>query len=159
MLVPGASTYELVGERDAHPLEIAAVSGRSRAADQISPIRERIDLAEQVAQDATSEREFRVLHDPGSGCSGVTQFIGYIPQLRTPPHYHPYSEMLCVVSGRGVVEIDGHEQRVAPGWCFYLPRGTPHLVENISSDYLRLLGVFTPPGSPAQSIPLTVGTQ
>jgi mannose-6-phosphate isomerase-like protein (cupin superfamily) len=154
VLMGGSQCYELEAASTGAPLEVVAVSGRSLSKTTVDPSRARIDLAQQIAEDATSNREFRVLHDPRSGCSGITQFIGYIPQVRTDRHYHPYSEMLCVVSGHGLVQIEGRQQRVSPGWCFYLPEGTPHLVENTSTEYLRLLGVFTPPGSPAQAIPL-----
>lgn len=155
VLMRGMRTYELSAAPGDRPLELVAVSARARSTAAVDRSGARIDLAQQVAEDATSNREFRVLHDPQTGCTGVTQFIGYIPQVRTPRHYHPYSEMLCVVAGHGLVEIEGHPERVGPGWCFYLPEGTPHLVENTSTDYLRLLGVFTPPGSPAQAIPLS----
>lgn len=113
-----------------------------------------LDLADQATQDAVSQREYQVLFDPTNGCSGVTQFLGYIPTIRTPMHYHPYSEMAFVVGGSGQVEIAGEMATLTPGCCFYLPAGIHHRVENLESGFLRLLGVFTPAGSPAQNIPV-----
>lgn len=105
-------------------------------------------------EDAVSNREFTVMFDHASGCSGMTQFLGYVPQVRTPRHIHPYSEMICVVAGSGTVEIAGRSTRVGPGSCYYLPKGVPHLVENTGEEFLVELGVFTPSLSPAQNTPV-----
>lgn len=113
-----------------------------------------IDLAAQVARDAVSEREYRVLFEPDSGCAPITQFVGYIPKIRTPLHYHAYSEMLYVLSGRGQVEIEKTVYQVSAGSAFYLPSGCHHLVENLGDEHLLLLGVFRPAGSPDVSFPV-----
>lgn len=101
-----------------------------------------------------SSREYQVLFEPTCGCSGMTQFVGCVPAVRTPRHIHPSSEMLCIVRGGGIVEIDGQESKVSRGRCYYLPVGTPHLVQNRHDDFLVELGVFTPAGSPAQNTPV-----
>lgn len=101
-----------------------------------------------------SDREFQVLFDHTSGCTGMTQFLGYVPPVRTPHHVHPYSEMICVVSGRGTVEIAGQSTSVRAGSCYYLPMGVPHLVENTGDEFLVELGVFTPSLPPAQNTPV-----
>ncbi len=58
------------------------------------------------------------------------------------------------VRGGGIVEIDGQESKVSAGWCYYLPEGTPHLVQNRHDDFLVELGVFMPAGSPTQNTPV-----
>jgi mannose-6-phosphate isomerase-like protein (cupin superfamily) len=62
--------------------------------------------------------------------------------------------MLCIISGSGTVEINGVERDVSPGWGYYLPRNTPHLVQNRQAEFLVELGVFTPAGSPTQNTPV-----
>lgn len=114
-----------------------------------------VDLAEQIVRDAVSEREYRVLLDPESGCRALTQFVGYIPAIRTPLHYHDYNEMICVLSGTGQVEIEGDVTQIGRGSCFYLPAGTRHLVENTGDGFLTLLGVFRPAGSPDRAVAVT----
>lgn len=152
-LVTGGRSYQLSGEGE---LVLASVSADAQPGVPCGDVRTSIDLAAQVKQDAVSNREFQVLFDPESGCSGVTQFVGYIPPIRTPMHYHPYSEMIFVLSGTGRVEIAGEVSPIGPGSCFYLPAGVHHLVENLATDdeFLRLLGVFVPAGSPSAAIPV-----
>lgn len=153
LLLTGGATCELRCTTS-EPLVVVAVSGRVAREVGCAPGPDVIDLRVRERQDAVSGREFRVLFDPSAGCSGMTQFVGYVPSIRTPRHVHPYSEMLCILRGSGLVEIDGHEERVGAGWCYYLPAGTPHLVQNLGDEPLVELGVFTPAGSPAQNTPV-----
>jgi mannose-6-phosphate isomerase-like protein (cupin superfamily) len=151
--VAGGTDYE-VRNPGSSPLEVIAVSGLVDGDVGITSGPVSIDLAGREKHPAVSNREYQVLFDPGCGCSGMTQFVGYVPALRTPRHVHPYDEMLCIVSGSGTVEINGVEQEVSAGWCYYLPRGTPHLVQNTEEAFLVELGVFTPAGSPTQNTPV-----
>ncbi len=145
--------YELrAGE--GQPLEVAAVTGRVAGAAATGGPPVTIDLADRAKHPAVSSREYQVLVDPDSGCSGMTQFVGYVPAVRTPRHIHPYDEMLIILSGSGLIEINGTQQEVSAGWCYYLPRGTPHVVQNPHDELLIELGVFTPAGSPAQNTPV-----
>src|SRR5581483_2456434 len=45
-------------------------------------------LAEQDAQAATTNREFRIVADPSCGLRSATHFVGYIPVVRAPEHFH-----------------------------------------------------------------------
>lgn len=149
----GAGSYLL--RATSGPLEVVAVSGRVAPEVACGGTRAVIPLDDRdERRPAVSNREYQVLFDPGSGCSGMTQFVGFVPAVRTPRHIHPYSEMLCIVRGTGTVEIEGQEQKVGPGWCYYLPEGTVHLVQNLEAEFLVELGVFTPAGSPAQNTPV-----
>lgn len=150
-LIVGPESYEITADEE---LILVSVSADTRPEVECGAPRAVIDLAEQAKQDAVSQREYQVLFDPATGCSGVTQFLGYIPTIRTPMHYHPYSEMAFVVGGSGRVEIAGEVSTIGPGSCFYLPAGVHHRVENLEDGVLRLLGVFTPAGSPAQNTPV-----
>ena len=151
--VAGNAAYEL-RSTGAEPLEVAVVSGRVDPGTPATAGPVSLDLADRAKHPAVSSREYQLLFDPDCGCSGMTQFVGYVPALRTPRHTHPYDEMLCIVSGTGTVEIEGVEQEVSAGWCYYLPRGTVHLVQNRADEPLVELGVFTPAGSPTQNTPV-----
>lgn len=151
VLVVGEQSYEITTDDEVVLVSVSADQHPDVACGDRRPW---IDLADQVRQDAVSDREYQTLFDPGSGCSGVTQFVGYIPVLRTPMHFHPYSEMVFVLSGTGQVEIAGATADVGAGSCFYLPAGVHHLVENLGGEgFLRLLGVFVPAGSPSENVP------
>ncbi|TCO47406.1 cupin domain-containing protein [Actinocrispum wychmicini] len=150
-LIVGKDSYEITALEE---MVLVSVSADVQPSVECGDYRATVDLADQSTQDAVSQREYQVLFDPAVGCSGVTQFLGYIPTIRTPMHYHPYSEMAFVVGGSGRVEIAGETSTLTPGSCFYLPAGVHHRVENLDTGFLRLLGVFTPAGSPSQNIPV-----
>lgn len=152
VLAASGSSYRL--RAGTTSLCVAIVSGQQQSEVECGAAVTHLDLADCSRHPAVSQREFQLLHEPATGCSGMTQFVGYVPAIRTPRHIHPYDEMLVIVRGSGLVEIEGQEQEVGPGWCYYLPRNTVHLVQNRSSDLLVELGVFTPAGSPTQNTPM-----
>lgn len=98
---------------------------------------------------AGEDRDFRLLIDPASGARTVTQFVGFIRRSKAPPHMHTYEEAIHIVDGEGVMHVDGREEPISPGTSIFLPPGTPHCLENRGVTTLKLLGVFSPPGSPA----------
>lgn len=79
----------------------------------------------------------------------VTQFVGFIDRSKAPPHTHTYEEALYVVEGDGLVHAEGSTTPIRPGTSIFLPPGTSHCLENRKPGVLKVLGVFSPPGSPA----------
>ena len=108
-------------------------------------------LADQQARDATSDREFRILHEPESGLSGATQFVGYIPTKRAPEHYHLYDEVIYVLRGQGVLHIGDEHSAIGPGSCIHLSPELRHCLENTGGGEMRVLGVFRPAGDPSEA--------
>jgi mannose-6-phosphate isomerase-like protein (cupin superfamily) len=106
-------------------------------------------LADQVAHDATTNREFRIVADPSSGLRSATHFVGYIPTARAPEHFHTYDEVIYVLDGDGVLCAGTMRQPLEPGSCIQLPARTVHCVENTGGEVMRVLAVFRPAGSPA----------
>jgi quercetin dioxygenase-like cupin family protein len=106
-------------------------------------------LADQAAEEATTEREFRIVADPASGLQSATHFVGYIPTVRAPEHFHTYDEVIYVLDGEGVLHADGAGEPVAAGSCIQLPARTVHCLENTGDHVMRVLAVFRPAGSPA----------
>jgi mannose-6-phosphate isomerase-like protein (cupin superfamily) len=100
---------------------------------------------------ATSGRSFHLLASPAVGCESVTQFIGLVPPGRAPDHFHRYDEVIYVLDGEGVLEIGGEQAPIQAGTCIHLPRTLVHCLANTGESDLRLLGVFTPAGSPAEA--------
>lgn len=152
---PGATTeYRIIATGP--DLLIAATLGRATPESTVpDAISAHLDSEAQNWEDAVSGREFQVLFDAESGCSGMTAFLGYVPAIRTKRHIHPYSEVIFIVSGSATIDIDGEITDVSKGWCYYLPAGVPHVVDN-RDENVRLveLGVFTPSGSPANNTPV-----
>jgi mannose-6-phosphate isomerase-like protein (cupin superfamily) len=110
-----------------------------------------VDLTAVERSEATAGREFLLGATPEVGCASATQFIGLVPPGRAPDHFHPYDEVIYVLEGEGVLEIGGEQAPVRPGTCIHLPRTLVHCLANTGDVELRLLGVFTPAGSPAEA--------
>ncbi|MFN2590721.1 MAG: cupin domain-containing protein, partial [Actinomycetota bacterium] len=110
-----------------------------------------VDEDEQPVEPAGDDRQFRVLIDPRHGARHVTQFVGFIHRSRAPFHTHTYEEAIYILEGDGILHVagdDGFDAPIRPGSSIFLPPGTPHCLENSSDGVLKLLGVFSPPGSP-----------
>jgi mannose-6-phosphate isomerase-like protein (cupin superfamily) len=122
----------------------AALDGQPRVARTV--IRR---LADQEAQNATSEREFRIVADPSTGLRSATQFVGYVPTVRAPDHFHTYDEVIYVLEGEGAFHAGGTSRPIGAGSCIELPARTVHCLENTGPAVMRLVAVFRPPGSPA----------
>ena len=110
-----------------------------------------IDLSAVEEGHATAGRAFLLGATPEVGCESVTQFIGLVPPGRAPDHFHRYDEVIYILEGEGVLEIDGEQTPIRPGTCIHLPCMLVHCLANTGDTELRLLGVFTPAGSPAEA--------
>ncbi|HEY7280534.1 MAG TPA: cupin domain-containing protein [Actinomycetota bacterium] len=113
------------------------------------PHRYSVHRDEQPAETAGEDRTFRLLVDPTMGCRSVTQFVGEIESIPAPPHTHSHEEVVFVIAGEGTVEIDGDVHPIGPGTSVFLPPGVEHRLASAGRESLELLGVFSPPGSPA----------
>jgi mannose-6-phosphate isomerase-like protein (cupin superfamily) len=101
---------------------------------------------------AGEDRHFRLLIEPKHGARNVTQFVGFIDRSRAPFHTHAYEEAIYILEGVGIVHVegpDGFDGPIREGSSIFLPPGIPHCLENTGDHVLKLLGVFSPPGSPA----------
>jgi quercetin dioxygenase-like cupin family protein len=117
------------------------------AGDQTRTVVRRLD--DQAAQDATTDRWFRIVADPSTGLRSATHFVGYIPPGRAPEHFHTYDEVIYVLEGEGRFHAEGATRPVAPGTCIGLPARLVHCLENTGADVMRVVAVFRPAGSPA----------
>jgi mannose-6-phosphate isomerase-like protein (cupin superfamily) len=107
-----------------------------------------VRYADQPAHRAGKDREFRHLIDT----HGVTQFVGSIPPGRAKDHYHLYEEVAYILEGEGILHMEGLEDTpFHAGTCILFTPQVPHCVENTGTSVVRVLGVFYPPGSPADA--------
>ncbi len=100
---------------------------------------------------ATAGREFDLLARPENGCASVTQFVGHIPAGRAPEHFHLYDEVVYVLAGEGAFHVGDESAPLRPGACVHLPARLVHCLENFGPHEMRVLGVFSPAGSPAEA--------
>jgi quercetin dioxygenase-like cupin family protein len=150
-LAPG-QRYELdpgpTGLRVVH-VRIPDPSRDSDGAGRESPRAVVRRLEDQAEQDATTNRRFRIVADPGTGLRSATHFVGYIPTVRAPEHFHTYDEVIYVLEGEGRFHADGDAHPLAAGTCIGLPARKIHCLENTGPGGMRLVAVFRPAGSPA----------
>jgi mannose-6-phosphate isomerase-like protein (cupin superfamily) len=106
-------------------------------------------LGDQDVEQATTEREFRIVADPATGLRSATHFVGYIPTERAPDHFHTYDEVIYVLEGEGLMEAGAFSRPVAAGSCIQLPARTVHCLSNSGAGPMRIVAVFRPAGSPA----------
>jgi quercetin dioxygenase-like cupin family protein len=155
-LTPEAGAHLLAGERytlhaaGEPPLRLVSVripDCESTDRDPRATVVSRLE--DQDAQAATTDREFRVIADAQRGLRAATHFVGYIPTVRAPEHFHIYDEVIFVLDGVGVMHAEGRDQPLAPGSAIQLPARTIHCLENTGADVMRIVAVFRPSGSPA----------
>ena len=100
------------------------------------------------------ERSFRVLVNPEVGCRQMTQFTGVIPTGRAPLHAHPHEEAVYILAGSGRLWIeDAPVGELRPGSVVFFPIGVRHTLENTGQEDMKVLGAFSPAGSPEAKLP------
>jgi len=66
--------------------------------------------------------------------------------LALPPHHHPErKELTYVLTGRGMVRIDGREYPAAPGAAFRIDPGVAHSVHPDEGETLVAIVYYEPP--------------
>jgi mannose-6-phosphate isomerase-like protein (cupin superfamily) len=138
---PGPETLRLIAVRVPDPEPDSGASIRAAVRT----------LADQKLEQATTQRQFRVVADPRCGLRSATHFVGYIPTATAPDHFHTYDEVIYVLDGRGVMHAEGTEHALQAGSCIGLPARTVHCLENTGEEPMRVVGVFRPAGSPAEA--------
>jgi mannose-6-phosphate isomerase-like protein (cupin superfamily) len=98
---------------------------------------------------ATGNREFEVLFDASNGSSGATMFVGFIPPSGAPAHYHLYDEVCYIVQGQGRLIVGESSQPISAGSAFVVSPRLLHSLVNESAEFLWILGIFRPQGTPA----------
>jgi len=108
----------------------------------------------RVTPTLMGERSFRVLVSPEVGCRQMTQFTGVIPTGRAPLHAHPHEEAVYILAGTGRLWIEeAPAGDLRPGSVVFFPVGVRHTLENTGREDLKVLGAFSPAGSPEAKLP------
>ena len=108
----------------------------------------------KVTPTLMGERSFRVLVSPAVGCRQMTQFTGVIPTGRAPLHAHPHEEAVYILAGSGRLWIEDQPVgELRPGSVVFFPIGVRHTLENTGREDMKVLGAFSPAGSPEAKLP------
>jgi mannose-6-phosphate isomerase-like protein (cupin superfamily) len=153
-LEPRTGVYVAAGEafrvENAGPEDIVVVLVTAPQERSIAPGEGRsVRWADRPSLPASPNREFRYLVDADVGCRDMTQFVGVIPPGRAGMHSHTYDEVVYVIEGEGVLDLNGERTPIAAGSCIHLPPLVEHCLENTGSSPMHVLGVFHPAGDPA----------
>jgi putative monooxygenase len=110
----------------------------------------------RVTPTLMGERSFRVLISPEVGCRRMTQFTGVIPTGRAPLHAHPHEEAVYILAGTGRLWIEDEPVgELRQGSVVFFPIGVRHTLENTGQEDMKVLGAFSPAGSPEAKLPPT----
>jgi mannose-6-phosphate isomerase-like protein (cupin superfamily) len=151
LLVPPGSTYEVENPGPGELVLVSVLGLEPEAGAEASGPPGPVRVADQPAHPAGKDREFRYVANEELGCRTVTQFVGSIPPGRAKLHYHMYEEVAYILGGDGVLHMGGESSSVRPGSCIHFPPQEPHILENVGSGTLRVLGVFHPAGDPSMA--------
>lgn len=106
------------------------------------------------ARTAHGEVIYETVGRTAGGSSGHS-----LAQIVLPPgcaslrHYHPVAEETYhILSGAGVVEIDGERRAVRPGDSLCIPPGAAHRIANEGSADLVFLAICVPAWTPDNSV-------
>lgn len=72
------------------------------------------------------------------GVAEVVEQVGAEARL----HRHAQAEAYYILSGRGILTIEGEELPLSPGTCAFIPGGAWHAARGVGAEPLRLLYVF-----------------
>lgn len=157
-LDPGSAALVLAGEaatlaaRGGEELEVLRATVGPYA-DRHAPLgpRETVNsLVGGSGERATGARSFEILFGPHNGSTRATLFAGFIAPGRAPWHYHLYDEIVWIPEGPGRLHLGDVVEELGPRSAFRLRPREVHIVENASPDReMKVIGVFTPAGSPS----------
>jgi quercetin dioxygenase-like cupin family protein len=140
---------------DIHPampsLDMSRLASVSLSEGAVEP---RMMDEKRVTPTLMGERSFRVLVSPDVGCRQMTQFTGVIPTGRAPLHAHPHEEAVYILAGTGRLWIENDPVgELRPGSVVFFPIGIHHTLENTGAENMKVLGAFSPAGSPEAKLP------
>jgi len=172
VFIPDGAEHAYVNT-GARPLTLVGALAPPITLDEILPAMPRLDLSgltsatlnetavaprlmdeRQVTPTLMGERSFRVLVSPDVGCRQMTQFTGVIPTGRAPLHAHPHEEAVYILAGTGRLWIEDQPVgELRSGSVVFFPIGVRHTLENTGRDDMKVLGAFSPAGSPEAKLP------
>ncbi|HEY9288574.1 MAG TPA: cupin domain-containing protein [Candidatus Dormibacteraeota bacterium] len=157
----GTTPFVMVGAM-APPIDPATIrpAAPHRAGAMAPATRDKVDVQptrmdeREIAPTLMGERSFRVMVSPAVGCQRMTQFTGVIPTGRAPLHAHPHEEAVYVLAGQGRLWIEDEAVgELRPGSVVFFPIGVRHTLENVGREDMKVLGAFSPAGSPEAKLP------
>jgi quercetin dioxygenase-like cupin family protein len=94
---------------------------------------------------------FECLVGAANGARNLTTgIVTVVPSVQLAYHTHPTSESITLLTGSGVVEVEGRRYRLAPFDNVLVPRGIAHSVVNESPNAEARFHIAFPTDAPAR---------
>ncbi|AEJ19141.1 cupin domain-containing protein [Gracilinema caldarium] len=88
----------------------------------------------------------QILIGPRDGYEGYLRVFTVAPGGHTPYHQHPWWHANYVLSGEGIVHIDGKDYPVRAGSVAYIEGGKSHNFANTGTAPLKFICLVPPEG-------------
>ena len=88
----------------------------------------------------------RLLADASTTGGRLTLYSGLLPVGGPPLHVHDFDEMLLVLEGRVIVQLDEHRTELGSGDFVWLAAGHTHTFANPGPAPVRAMGLAIPSG-------------
>jgi mannose-6-phosphate isomerase-like protein (cupin superfamily) len=100
-----------------------------------------VDAATVPFREDSNRRVQRLIHATTVGAKDgfATGIVEYISDEFGEPDLHQDHEGLYVLEGHGVARLGSEEYQLSPGFCLYIPAGTPHSIVKRGSSPIRLI--------------------
>lgn len=89
----------------------------------------------------------QTLVGPAQGWDGwVMRLFTLNKEGYTPKHSHPWPHINYIVSGTGILYLEGKEHEVEPGFTAYVPGGAEHQFKNRGEDNFTFICIVPEEG-------------
>jgi quercetin dioxygenase-like cupin family protein len=89
----------------------------------------------------------RVIVGPGAPLEAENFVMGHVtiyPGGTIPLHSHGQEEVYVIMTGEGIMQIEGLEERVKEGSCIYIDPNSSHHLQNTSDKNMILIFCYAP---------------
>lgn len=107
------------------------------------------DCNEFLAGDGCMLREYlNPAKEPGLSIRYSLAHAKVPPKGETKPHSLTHSEVYCIISGHGVMNVNGNFASVEEGAVVYIPPGSTQNIKNTGNSDLMFLCIVDPAWTP-----------
>lgn len=101
----------------------------------------------KIENPQAKEAAMKVLVSPKEGWEGYVMRVLEIEQGgHTPKHSHPWPHINYIISGKGILYLDGKDIEVEAGGFAYVPSNTEHQFSNAGNELFEFICIVPEEG-------------